>query len=244
MKTRLCILFVVFGAALAQRDCKNGLFIFLLTSLVDKATFYPLACGNGDKCMPLTRCRSLAGVAEKLQRVSSDAEKVNLLDVIKAARCNKDKGNSDSGNNVDVCCPAAQISKLTWHTLSGSVHVKDENTLEIRNFAYDGLGPDAFFLVGVETPRPPKGRRASYDDAIPLPYFPPSHPSGQTNEPNRPKLSFRSQAVPVLGEYDIQTLEVPMPAGVSAHSVKWLSIYCRDYSIDFGHAIIPNLPRT
>lgn len=39
----------------------------------------------------------------------------------------------------------------------GSVYAVDESTLFIKNFAYDGTGPDAFFWVG-KTPRPsPEG---------------------------------------------------------------------------------------
>jgi hypothetical protein len=43
------------------------------------------------------------------------------------------------------------FNQLTFHPLSGKVVVVDESTLVICNFVYDGLGPDAFFVVGDKT---------------------------------------------------------------------------------------------
>ena len=40
------------------------------------------------------------------------------------------------------------------HDVAGTVRIVDDKTLEIRNFVYDGEGPDAFFAVGVRTPTP------------------------------------------------------------------------------------------
>ena len=40
------------------------------------------------------------------------------------------------------------------------------------------------------------------------------------------------------GPYTGQTVELPLPAGVSAAEVAWVSVWCRQYSLDLGHAII------
>ena len=41
-----------------------------------------------------------------------------------------------------------------WHDVAGTVQIVDDKTLVIRNFVYDGEGPDAFFTVGVRTRKP------------------------------------------------------------------------------------------
>ena len=123
--------------------------------------------------------------------------------------------------------------------MSGSVRILDESTIQIENFAYDGLGPDAYFIVGVETPVPPKRRPWPPVDAIPLPIY----DNAELNAVQQPQLSFGSEEIPILGEYDIQDLTIKMPIGVSAYSIKWISVYCRDYKIDFGHAKFNSVPR-
>lgn len=46
----------------------------------------------------------------------------------------------------------------------GNVYAIDESTLFIKNFAYDGTGPDAFFWVG-NSPRPsPEGYIIPYPE--------------------------------------------------------------------------------
>ena len=38
----------------------------------------------------------------------------------------------------------------TKYEVSGTVYARDTNTLVIKDFNYDGLGPDAFFYVGTK----------------------------------------------------------------------------------------------
>ncbi len=40
------------------------------------------------------------------------------------------------------------------HGIAGKVYAVDEQTLRVRDFEYDGAGPDAFFWVGTEGSRP------------------------------------------------------------------------------------------
>jgi hypothetical protein len=40
------------------------------------------------------------------------------------------------------------FKQLTFHPVSGRVVAKDEKTLLICDFVYDGQGPDAFLIVG------------------------------------------------------------------------------------------------
>lgn len=44
--------------------------------------------------------------------------------------------------------PMGKLNKL-FHEVSGDVYAVDENTIFIKNFNYDGQGPDAYFWAGV-----------------------------------------------------------------------------------------------
>lgn len=46
-----------------------------------------------------------------------------------------------------------EIGKLNtlFHAVSGDVYAVDESTVFIKNFNYDGTGPDAYFWGGVTT---------------------------------------------------------------------------------------------
>ena len=46
--------------------------------------------------------------------------------------------------------------------MAGTVEIVDDKTLVIRNFVYDGEGPDAFFTVGV------RSRTPNPNDATPI----------------------------------------------------------------------------
>ena len=41
-----------------------------------------------------------------------------------------------------------RMKQLTFHPVSGHVVAKNENTILICDFVYDGEGPDAFLVVG------------------------------------------------------------------------------------------------
>lgn len=59
------------------------------------------------------------------------------------------------------------------HGVKGEVFIKNRQTLVVKNFEYDGQGPDAFFWVGTSTqvgevgwvlPYPFQGRFYEYQD--------------------------------------------------------------------------------
>ncbi len=55
-----------------------------------------------------------------------------------------------SGQTVDETANWKKIGELTretYHPVSGTVYLKDQRTIVIDNFIYDGEGPDAFFMV-------------------------------------------------------------------------------------------------
>jgi hypothetical protein len=100
----------------------------------------------------------------------------------------------------------------------------DEKTLEMRNFKYDGLGPDAFFIVGTQT----ASSRPNLKDGIPVP-----HPNSNKNI----RKSITDPNIPVLTTHNGQTIQLHLPPGVKVSDIQWLSLYCRDFVIDFGNVL-------
>ena len=52
--------------------------------------------------------------------------------------------------------------------------------------------------------------------------------------------TYRDSGIPILGEFrgeDI-TLVLPATQDITTRDIKWISVWCRDYTIDFGHAVI------
>lgn len=103
--------------------------------------------------------------------------------------------------------------------------------LVIRNFVYDGTAPDAFFIIGT------KDREINTAKAIPVPYPAPA----KNNFP----VNFANPSIPNLPRFDgSRDVVLRLPDGVYVGQVKWISVYCRKYKMDFGHVIFPeNLPR-
>ncbi|XP_023321495.1 protein Skeletor, isoforms B/C [Eurytemora carolleeae] len=118
------------------------------------------------------------------------------------------------------------IGKLSTlqHDVSGDVYAKDENTLVIENFKYDGAGPDAFFWVGKT------GTPAATDTAMTLIL---AHPYEGNN------YEYTNEAAPVLRQYTGEMVELTLPQSFKVSDVKWLSIWCRKFSVDFGNTMFP-----
>jgi len=111
---------------------------------------------------------------------------------------------------------ASFIGNLTTlqHGVSGDIHsTDDEMVLEIKNFKYDGKGPAAFFYVGK------KGTeiKNANSDGIRLPY---------------PENSDQK-----LGEFNGETIKINLPKEIRFDEIGWLSVWCRKFSVDFGHWI-------
>lgn len=54
-----------------------------------------------------------------------------------------------------------ELSELT-HEVKGTVYARGDRTLVIKNFYYDGLGPQGFFFVGTEGKPLQGGRLVPY----------------------------------------------------------------------------------
>ncbi|XP_037069082.1 protein Skeletor, isoforms B/C-like [Pollicipes pollicipes] len=96
------------------------------------------------------------------------------------------------------------------HGITGFVYAASEDTIFIKGFSYDGSGPDAFFWIGYETDGPsPQG--------ILLPY-----PDDGSAKPN------------VLQQYSNADVVLRLPAGQKVQNMKWLSIWCRRFTVSLA----------
>ncbi|XP_048522667.1 protein Skeletor, isoforms B/C isoform X2 [Dendroctonus ponderosae] len=101
------------------------------------------------------------------------------------------------------------------HGIRGIVYAVDETTIFIKGFSYDGTGPDAFFWIG-NSPRPsPEG--------IIIPY----------------PEDYRERDPPVLKSHNNTDIILRLPMGKRIRDIRWLSVWCRRFTVDFGEVFIP-----
>ena len=107
------------------------------------------------------------------------------------------------------------------HGVSGKVYLTPkQDKILIEDFTYDGRGPDAFFWVGSEGA---PGARSSV--VLPHPF------KGKFYD-------YRDPEVPRLSASYQEDIVLSLPPQLSAYNIKWISVWCRKFSVDFGHVII------
>ena len=107
------------------------------------------------------------------------------------------------------------------HGVSGKVYLTPkQDKILIEDFTYDGRGPDAFFWVGSEGS---PGARSSV--VLPHPF------QGKFYD-------YRDPEVPRLSASYQEDIVLSLPPQLSAYNIKWISVWCRKFSVDFGHVII------
>ncbi|KAL3173630.1 hypothetical protein MRX96_041453 [Rhipicephalus microplus] len=106
-----------------------------------------------------------------------------------------------------------RIGKLNthFHGVSGELYVVDDTTLYLKDFHYDGTGPDAYFWAGSST-RPDHTGFIIPDE------------KGRTTP---------------LGAYNGQDLVLKLPAGQAVSKIRWFAVWCRKFRANFGDLIIP-----
>ncbi|KAM8703020.1 hypothetical protein ACLKA7_005376 [Drosophila subpalustris] len=109
------------------------------------------------------------------------------------------------------------------HGIKGSIYAVDESTLFVKSFAYDGTGPDAFFWVG-KTARPsPEGYIIPYPE------------------------EYKGSDPPILQAHNNTDIILRLPMGKRIKDIRWLSVWCRRFTVDFGEVFIPpslDVPKT
>ena len=99
-----------------------------------------------------------------------------------------------------------------FHGIKGEVFAVDSTTLFIKNFAYDGQGPDAYFYAGESGEPSSKGYLIANE-------------KGSTDE---------------LGAYTGKNIVLTLPGGKTLRNVKWISVWCRAFDVNFGEVTFPN----
>ncbi|XP_059089125.1 protein Skeletor, isoforms B/C-like [Tigriopus californicus] len=217
---------------------KTFIFAALLLGTVHSQS--PGQCPPDKKCVPLKLCDEFQSVRRGIAKAQGDPQTLQHFDKIKANLC----GSLTS--RINVCCsksddgPGLEVpdvigagvpqgmlkfNQLTYHELSGTVEFLDDKRIVIRNMIYDGLGPDAFFIIGVGESRSP-----NVQDAIPVV---PDDYAGA-------RLQYKyDDQVPILRAYTGEDVTIALPDGVTTNDLRWISVYCRAFSLDFGHVILP-----
>jgi len=107
------------------------------------------------------------------------------------------------------------------HGISGEVYIKDEKTLLIKGFSYDGAGPDAFFWTG--TSKQP----TAVGTILPYPF------KGEFYE-------YEDQNAPILNKrYNNEEVTLTLPDNLKTSDLKWLSVWCRAFRVNFGDMFFP-----
>ncbi|XP_018392521.1 PREDICTED: protein Skeletor, isoforms D/E-like isoform X1 [Cyphomyrmex costatus] len=118
---------------------------------------------------------------------------------------------------VAQICSGAYYGKLIGklselhHGVSGEVYAVDARTLFIKDFTYDGEGPAAFFYAGSSKSPGNNGFRVRDE-------------RGTTN---------------VLKRYRKKDITLTLPDGKTLNNIKWFSIWCDEFSVNFGDVRIP-----
>ncbi|XP_015181789.1 PREDICTED: protein Skeletor, isoforms B/C isoform X4 [Polistes dominula] len=114
-------------------------------------------------------------------------------------------------------CDGAYYGKLIGklselhHGVSGEVYAVDGRTLFIKDFTYDGEGPAAFFYAG------------------------------NSKSPNSNGFRVRDErgTANVLKRYRRKDITLTLPDGKTLNSIKWFSVWCDEFAVNFGDVRIP-----
>ncbi|KAF8773852.1 Protein Skeletor like protein [Argiope bruennichi] len=103
------------------------------------------------------------------------------------------------------------VFKTFAHDVVGRVYAVDDRTIYIKGFSYDGQGPDAYFWAGSSSKPDTTG------------FIIPDE---------------KGKKVP-LGEYRNKDILLRFPAGKTLRNIKWIAVWCRKFSANFGEITIP-----
>ncbi|XP_017796609.1 PREDICTED: protein Skeletor, isoforms B/C [Habropoda laboriosa] len=109
-------------------------------------------------------------------------------------------------------CSGAYYGKLIGklselhHGVSGEVYAVDGRTLFIKDFTYDGEAPTAYFYVG--TSKSPNG--------------------------NGIRLRDERGSTDTLKRYRRKDITLTLPDGKTLGNIKWFSVWCDEFSVNFG----------
>jgi len=189
-------------------------------------------CLSGEECIPIRSCPSIVDLLTKAKEAPINSlSRTNIIIQVREKVCGARRDRL-------ICCPQDDLGveeteesgegvmigsfKNIFHDISGEAYALDSKTILIKGFTYDGEGPDAFFLAGTS------GRPSKNGDVV-LGYpFEGKH------------YSYDDKTIPILGEFaGDKNIILSLPPGKTVDQLKWLSVWCRDYKINFGHVNFP-----
>jgi len=98
-----------------------------------------------------------------------------------------------------------------FHGVSGEVYAVDSRTLFIKDFSYDGQGPDAYFYAG------------------------------EHGQPSRSGYLIANEkgSTDILGSYNRKDIVLTLPGGKTLKNIRWLSVWCDAFDVNFGEITFP-----
>eukprot|EP00096_Caligus_rogercresseyi_P011409 TRINITY_DN4478_c0_g1_i1.p1 TRINITY_DN4478_c0_g1~~TRINITY_DN4478_c0_g1_i1.p1 ORF type:complete len:1447 (-),score=380.43 TRINITY_DN4478_c0_g1_i1:293-4633(-) len=182
----------------------------------------PTAPAPGQNCVtlkdPSDTCCNIT-VCDK--PVFDPQQNVDKQDFSKTPRILNDPSPLDFINGTELQGTFLGEFESFYHGVQGKVYALNATHLFIQDFSYDGQGPDAFFWAGIASPAPgPEGLILPYpDEGI--------------------DYAYTDESAPVLGPYNSEDLIIRLPSGVATDQLKWISVWCRAFTANFGELIIP-----
>jgi len=208
---------------------------------------------GGGVCIPIKQCKPIVRDLHKARDAGQTGDKEKMNIIIAKVR------NKVCGDKKDklICCPPEQevvtqpppppptaapvavVPKLIgnfvniYHDIGGTAYELDSKNILIKGFTYDGEGPDAFFWAG--TTEKPNRRGTNKKNAV-LPYpFTGQH------------FDYYSRSIPILGRFNgTKDILLTLPEDIEGSTenihvqdIRWLSVWCRDYKVNFGHVTFP-----
>jgi hypothetical protein len=122
-----------------------------------------------------------------------------------------------------------------YHDIKGEAYALNSYTIFIENFGYDAEGPDTYFLAGTsEKPNCSGGKKG-----VVVPY------DTENPDNNGKKYDYDDRSIPLLRSkyidgpeiksYENENITLILPLDYTIDDFKWLSVWCRDFCISFGH---------
>ncbi|XP_005182952.1 protein Skeletor, isoforms B/C isoform X1 [Musca domestica] len=104
--------------------------------------------------------------------------------------------------------------KRLHHGVSGDVYAVDSRTIFVKKFNYDGEAPAAYFYVG-STGKPSAAGGTRLRDE-------------------------RGATASLTKRYRNKDITLTLPEGISLKDIKWFSVWCDEFAVNFGDVTIPN----
>jgi len=219
------------------------LLVVVVVNVSGESTDCSLPKQGGGVCIPIKECTPVVNDLLRARDAGKNGQKDKMAEIIKKV---KDKV---CGNREDrlICCtqteeypatPASAADVLDaekeigsfvnyFHGIHGTAYAVGNHTIVIKNFKYDGEGPDAFFWAGT-TSKPNSRGKKQLNAVLPHPFV------GE-------HYDYSDRNIPILGEFrGDEDISLSLPDYITVHDIKWLSVWCRDYKVNFGHVAFPD----